>query len=335
MRQESWCLLIHQVPARPLYLRARVLNRLVRSGAVAIRKSVYALPGGAAAAGTLRAIAAEIREAGGEAFVCEANFTDRADHDAVVEAFRTQRSAEYRALTRDAADLAGAAPRSGARAKGAAGAARGRARRVTALRRRFEWIRGADPFGSPGADEAAAALEALAAPAPRARAVPDAAHAAWRGRTWVTRRGVHVDRIACAWLVRRFIDAAARFRFVADGPPRPGELGFDMTGGTFTHEGDRCSFEVLLRRSGLADPALAHIAEIVHDLDLKDGRYGRPEAAGIERLLAGMLAASPDDATRLERGFTLFDDLHRALGRKPAVAPPAGAARLRPPRKER
>ncbi len=102
-----------------------------------------------------------------------------------------------------------------------------------------------------------------------------------QGSVWVTRQGVHVDRIASAWLIRRFIDPEARFKFVpAKGyVPEPGELRFDMFEAEFTHEGDRCTFEVLLARAGLADPALAAIGEIVHDIDLKDAKFGREETA--------------------------------------------------------
>src|SRR6267378_1647237 len=133
-----------------------------------------------------------------------------------------------------------------------------------------------------------------------------------RGRTWVTRRGVFVDRIASAWLIKRFIDQAARFKFVApEGySPRRSELRFDMFDAEYTHEGDRCTFETLLRRFELDDPALAEIAEIVHDIDLDDGKFGREDALGIKRVLAGIAATSPDDATRLERGAGLFDGLY-------------------------
>ena len=134
------------------------------------------------------------------------------------------------------------------------------------------------------------------------------------GRTWVTRRGVKVDRISSAWFVRRFVDPKARLRFIdpKKEEPRTGEIGFDMVGGEFTHDGDRCTLETLVRRTGVADAALLPITEIVHDIDLKDGKYGRPETAGVAQVLAGLLAANPDDPTRLERGFALFDDLYAA-----------------------
>jgi hypothetical protein len=139
------------------------------------------------------------------------------------------------------------------------------------------------------------------------------------GRVWVTRRGVKVDRIASAWLVRRFVDPGARFRFVdPEEPPRAAEVRFDMLGGDFTHQGDRCTFESLLARLALRDPALASIAEIVHDIDLKDDKYGRPDAPGVQQLVLGLVASHPDDAERLERGFALFDDLYASFRAVPA-----------------
>ncbi len=139
-----------------------------------------------------------------------------------------------------------------------------------------------------------------------------------KGRTWVTRKGVHVDRIACSWLIRRFIDPDAIIRF-APGKgyvPKPGELRFDMFEGEFTHEGDRCSFEVLLARTGLSDPALQAIAEIVHDIDLKDGKFARDEAAGIARLIAGIAMANSDDEQRIAQGAPVFDNLYEYFRKK-------------------
>jgi hypothetical protein len=136
--------------------------------------------------------------------------------------------------------------------------------------------------------------------------------AQFRGRTWVTRTGIKVDRMASAWLIRRFIDPEARFKFVPAKGYRPeeGELRFDMFEAEFTHEGELCTFEVLVQRFGLTDPALRAIAEIVHDIDVKDAKYGREEAPGIGQLVAGIAAAHPDDEVRLERGAALFEDLY-------------------------
>ncbi|HET7296834.1 MAG TPA: chromate resistance protein ChrB domain-containing protein, partial [Gemmatimonadales bacterium] len=137
-----------------------------------------------------------------------------------------------------------------------------------------------------------------------------------RGRTWVTRAGVHVDRIASAWLIRRFIDPEARFRFVGSGEHRaaPDELRFDMFDAEFTHEGDRCTFETLASRFGLADPALTAIGELVHDIDCKDGKFGRGETPGFERLIGGIARRHASDAARVERGAALLDDLYEGFG---------------------
>ena len=140
-----------------------------------------------------------------------------------------------------------------------------------------------------------------------------------KGRTWVTREGVYVDRIASAWLIRRFIDPEARFKLVPGKGyvPEPQELRFDMFEAEFTHEGDLCTFEVLLTRAGLADPALAAIAKIVHDIDLKDGKFGREETSGIAHLITGLTMTHREDEKRLERGASVFDDLYGYFRKKP------------------
>jgi hypothetical protein len=135
----------------------------------------------------------------------------------------------------------------------------------------------------------------------------------------VTRRGVGVDRIASAWLIRRVIDPAARFAFVAPRghAPAPGEVRFDMYDAEFTHEGDRCTFEVLAERFAPRDRGLRAIGEIVHDIDCKDGKFARAETAGVAALIAGIVRATDDDAERLARGAALLDELYAALGRRP------------------
>jgi hypothetical protein len=131
------------------------------------------------------------------------------------------------------------------------------------------------------------------------------------GRAWVTRRDVHVDRIASAWLIKTFIDPDARFRFVPSRGyrPRPGEIRFDMYQAEYTHEGDRCTFETLLRRFGLKDRALSAVAEVVHDIDLKDEKFGRAETRGVASLIEAIVVSTPDDEDRVNRGATVFSDL--------------------------
>jgi hypothetical protein len=138
-----------------------------------------------------------------------------------------------------------------------------------------------------------------------------------RGTTWVTRRGVFIDRIASAWLIRRFIDPDAEFKFVPARGYRPahGEVRFDMYSGEFTHAGDRCTFETLLTHFALSDPALRALGEIVHDIDCKDEKFGREEAAGVLAVVEGIALATSDDAERIARGSTVLDGLYGQLSR--------------------
>jgi hypothetical protein len=135
-------------------------------------------------------------------------------------------------------------------------------------------------------------------------------------RVWVTRRGIKVDRIGSAWLIRKAIDPQAKFKFVdpAGYVPEAGELRFDMFDGEYTHEGPRCTFETLVARFDLADPAFAALGEIVHDVDCKDALYERAEAAGLAAFIQGLAATITDDLVRLERGSMMFDALYASLG---------------------
>jgi hypothetical protein len=138
------------------------------------------------------------------------------------------------------------------------------------------------------------------------------------GRTWVTRADVHVDRIASAWLIRRFIDPKARFKFVpARGyTPRRGELRFDMTGAEYTHVAEDCTFQTLVKRFHLREPALVALGEIVHDIDCKDEAFKRPETSGIQSLVRGIVRTTTDDLARIERGAAMLDDLYQSFARK-------------------
>jgi len=246
---------------------------------------------------------------GGEASVCQAAFVDGLSDGQIEALFRAQRDAEYGELARAAAEVAGGSGNGGERDSSG---------QLARLERRLGEIAALDHFGAPGRRAAEAALTRArdrSKPARRSRTSAARPARPVHGRTWVTRSGVHVDRMASAWLIRRFIDPKPRFRFVAshDARTAPGELRFDMFEAEYTHEGDRCTFETLVARFGLTDAGLAVIGELVHDIDCKDGKFGRSETAGLERMIAGVVRRHTGDDARLERGAAVLDDLYEAF----------------------
>jgi hypothetical protein len=320
----SWLLLLHQLPPKPAYFRVRIWRRLQDLGAVAIKNSVYALPAGDESREDFEWLLREIVEGGGEACICEAKMVDGLNDQDIRTQFDEARDGDYREI----ADEARAAAEAFRNAAALSEEARAElAARVKRLRKRLAEIVAIDFFGAAGRETAeglVAELEARLRPAAAGEAAASAQSVAdLKGKTWVTRRGVHIDRMASAWLIRRFIDPAAGFKFVAGRSYRPArdELRFDMFEAEFTHDGDRCTFEVLLDRAGLTDPALRHIAEIVHDIDIKDAKFDRSEVPGIAQLVAGIAMAHEDDDARLERSAVVFDDLLTYFRRKRRMTP--------------
>lgn len=312
--ENRWLLLIHQIPPTPNYLRVKIGRRLQKVGAMAIKSSVYALPNTNDSLEDFQWIAREIVEGGGEASVIEARFVEGLSDEQVEALFQAAREADYRAVVEEAQRL-----RTEQRRKRGAKSAAFSAE-LARLRKRLGEVVGIDFFGASGREAAQALVAELEANmetttmgTTAGRTRPEAV----QGRTWVTRKGIKVDRIASAWLIQSFIDKSARLSFVPGQgyQPKPGELRFDMFEAEYTHEGDRCTFEILLERFGIDDPALRQVAEVVHDIDLKDGKFGRPEAVGLDRLIAGLTSASTDDETRLAQGAPLFANLYEYFRR--------------------
>jgi hypothetical protein len=310
-----WLLLIHQIPPKPDYLRVKIGRRLQRIGAVAVKNSVYVLPHRPSSLEDFQWIRTEIVDGGGDASICQAAFVDGLTDSGIELVFRETRDAEYAEIAEAARELRGRVRKRDHETEQSPTRADDELAR---LRNRFTKVVSTDFFGAAGRMMAEDALRLVAEElTPRtmdsAEAItPDRGAATYRGRTWVTRAGVFVDRMASAWLIRRFIDRDARFRFVEEGTHKPvrGELRFDMFEGEFTHEGDRCTFETLLNRFRLHDRALHAIGEVVHDIDLKDEKFARDDAAGIERVFAAIAASTSDDMARVERAGQVLDDLH-------------------------
>ena len=319
---EQWLLLVHQLPARPVSLRVRTWRRMQQLGAVAVKSSVYALPNRPETREDFEWVRAEIVAGGGQATVFQASTIDTISGDDLREAFRRDRNEDYRTLVRAVEKLvraAGARHRTDPRLLPKA---------LRLWRERLAEIEALDYFAASGRETARASVDTLEALSAGSRTSAPATGrdgtidpATFMRRRWMTRHRPGVDRMASAWLIRRFIDPHAVFTFAApDGPREPGAVTFDMFEGDFTHEGDRCTFEVLCARFGLTDGHLTGIAELVHDLDLKDSRFGRPEAPLLGALVEGLRQLHGRDEELLEHGIALFDALYQ--GQLASPAPP-------------
>jgi hypothetical protein len=317
-----WLLLVHTLPPKPPYLRAKVMKRLTRLGALPLKRSAYLLPADDGTLEDFQWLRQEIREEGGDAWVVEARFVAGLRDEEIREGFRAMRSNDYRALAAEARAFLDRL-RDGASGQDPQTIEAERRR----LLRRVEATRRVDFFHAAERDEVEAlmsTIERLIEPG-RSKPAQTPAREELRSRTWVTRIGVKVDRMASAWLIRRFIDPAATFAFVApeNASSIPGALRFDMFEGEFTHDGNRCTFEVLLTVSErTADRGLAAIAQIVHDLDLRDDLYQRPETAGVAALIDGIVSRFEDDHRRIAESTPLFDALYANLGGAAVPAPP-------------
>ena len=317
-----WLLLIHQLPPKPAYLRVKIWRRLQGLGAISVKNSVYVLPASEQTLEDFQWLLREIEEGGGEGMICEANLVDGLSDQEVRGLFDAARDAEYAELATELRALGTALKEGGTPPPERKAEAKSQ---VMRLRRRFSELSAIDFFSATGRMTVDALLSNLERRLTETPSEGNSEEAQMTiraedltGKTWVTRRGVHVDRIACAWLIRRFIDAEARFKFVSekDYEAKPGELRFDMFKGEVTHEGDMCSFEVLLARTGMDDPALRAVAEIVHDIDLKDGKFGREQTAGIAHVVAGICMSHDEDLARIERGSALLDDTYKLFRKK-------------------
>jgi hypothetical protein len=319
--KRSWILLIHQLPPRPTNLRVRIWRKLQKLGAVAIKNSVYILPANEKTHEAFQWLKQEIESAGGEATVFRADSVEGTTDEEIIGAFKKGCNEEFAAVTAELDSVVGAV-REQMRGKHlSAGRLAAHEAELDKLHAELERIKANDFFNAEGRARALAAYERCqkvirVAQNPAA----DAPHSATKGRTldlakyqrhrWVTRRNLHIDRLASAWLIKQFIDKHPRFHFVAEDETVKSGTPFDMFGAEFTHHGEDCTFETMLKRFGLKDSkGLREIAEIVHDIDLKDDKFHRLEAAGLDAIINGLSERLRDDRKLLQQTGTIFDGL--------------------------
>lgn len=326
-RPARWVLLMPNIPASPTSARVRVWRRLQAIGAVALKNSVYVLPNRDECVEAFQWLAREVSDLGGQASLCEGQFLDGLTDAEIERRFREVRNTEYAELSVEARALAKSLKAKRLSA-GALPAVELRLEKVTA---RLGHVVSKDYFEASGRESAEGLVASVARALETQRGGSTAREALEKiarpqHATWVTRAGVHVDRIASAWLIRRFIDPQATLKFVpANGYlPEPGELRFDMFEAEFTHVADACTFEVLLQRMSLDDHALGAIGELVHDIDLRDERFARPETAGLASAITGVCASTKDDEARIAAAAPVLEALY-AFFRLRARSPRGGS----------
>ena len=297
--------------------RVAIWRRLRRLGAISPSSGLYILPARDECVEALQWLTQEVQQAQGEALMMHVERFDSMSDAQLVELFRAARAAEYTELDAQAATLeerAGMpmAPEERLQIQEA----------LEKLRRRHADIVRVDYFNAPEGVLVASRLgriaQALVPADAAAIGVLPVSIAAYRDKRWVTRPHPHVDRLACIWLIRRFINPTAVIRYALTA--EPGEVAFDMREGEFRHRGNLCTFETMVLAFDLDSPSLHAIGEIVHEIDLRDGCYARPETAGIDAILKGWLLAQLSDTEREAHGVALFEGLYTAFSRelKPA-----------------
>jgi hypothetical protein len=245
-------------------------------------------------------LATAVRTEGGEASVLEVQCIDNCSFAQMKQRFSDARAGDYRELLNDLRNPASAK----------------RSPRITRLRQRFQDIVSIDFFGSPLRKQVEQALNSLQTSKTKS-VLPEIANvspAEYRNRVWVTRPRPGIDRVTSAWLIRKFVDPKAKFTFAAEDKKPAKAVPFDMYEGGFGHRGEDCTFETLLKVFHIREKKVLVMAEVVHDADLFDEKFGRKEGFGIDEVLKGWAREGLSDQELLKRGIELTDGLYKSLG---------------------
>jgi hypothetical protein len=316
----SWLTLLTTLPPTPTRHRVGVWRKLQRMGAVRLRGSAWILPETPETTERFQWLVQEIQSFRGEATLLHVERIGNMTSEEVTAMFHKARSAEYQAVVQGCRAILSQIDRQKAGQPAALVRLRGE---LDGLKRELDRVQAIDYLASPAGQRARALWETTAkrlrvvetsprAPGPRRRgALPP------RGTTWVTRPRPHIDRIASAWLIRRFCDPDAKFAFADAADAARKGVPFDVLGAEFGHQGEDCTFETIVKRFGVKDGRVKLIGEIVHEADLHDGKFTRDESTGVDLAIRGLAASTPDDHDLLERGMAIFDGLYAVLKRRP------------------
>ncbi|MFO0751729.1 MAG: chromate resistance protein [Thermodesulfovibrionales bacterium] len=321
-RAHRWLLFFYSVPSRPVSGRVRIWRKLLRTGALPFKGAVYVLPYTEEHYEFLQWLVAEVAALKGESAFVAVERVETMEEKELVDLFILQREKEYRTLEKRIEEFE---RRVLSIKKGAAALKDTKlSEQLGRFVRDYEEIRKIDFFQAEAGQALQARIRSIeeeirglaGAVSEKTGEIVPKKTSEYQGKTWITREKPFVDRMASAWLIRRFIDANAVFAFTAaEGAgeiPSANAVAFDIRDGEFTHVGALCTFEVLLRSFGLKERTLRKMAEIVHELDMKDDKYRSPETAGIEEVLSGIRKTARNDAEALEKGIAVFEMVYAA-----------------------
>lgn len=301
MQRRPWLLLLYGLPTNAKAERISLWRKLKKFGALAFKTSAYILPDEPVHLERFQWLAKQVRDAGGEATLLQVAKIEGVTDAQIIELFNAERGRDYDELVGEVKAL---------KTPGKTKELPEHAAAMERFKRRFQEIRSIDYFSSPSAHDAEIALTRK-----------DRVKAKWRTarredfqkRAWLTRPRPEIDRVGSAWLIQRFIDSEARFVFSTSVSDYPEAIPYDMNDVEFTHHGEDCTFETLIKRFKLTDKRLKAISEMIHDADLEDGKFQRSECIGLDRMFKGYGAMGLKDEEILKRGFEAFDGLHAVL----------------------
>ncbi len=301
----QWLLLLYGLPTKKGAARVNLWRQLKKCGALPLKTSAYLLPDKPDHFERLQWLAQQVRDGGGEATIIHVTDIEGLSNESIVRQFNEARAAEYNALLPALAQLI-------ARSRKSPG--RSFALDLDRLGRQIEDIRRIDFFNCPRAQDVQMLLNrATGLRSPRSKSAPPLTPKRFVGKTWLTRPRPEIDRVGSAWLIRKFIDPEARFIFNGDRGQQPEAIPYDMVDAEFSHHGDDCTFETLVKRFDITDKAVLQLARMVHDADLEDGRFQAAECVGIDRVLKGWAKTGMSDEELLKRGGECFDALYQHL----------------------
>jgi hypothetical protein len=322
IKNKGWLLFFYSAPSRPVGFRVKIWRKLIKAGALSIKGAVYLLPDNEDNFEYFQWLVSEIESRRGEAALVRVEKLETMNNKEIVDLFNQARTKDYQIIEKSLEEIERRLD--SIKKGGSAPPDRKVSEQSRSLMKEFEEIRRLDFFESKMGEDLNKRVKAIKLGIERmggphnkkqdlmivTRTIEN-----YMGKIWVTRKKPFVDRMASAWLVKKFIDKNAAFKFIHERAVQNLQedyVAFDIRGGEFTHMGEMCTFEVIAKSFAMDDRNVRKIAEIVHELDIKDDRFHNPEARGIEIILSGIRKSGKSDEEILEKGIAIFEMLYAA-----------------------